>query len=217
MWKIVKTSLRALTVVGAAVVLCFAAHTTDLINSIATVPPAWAEEDEGAATPAEDIREAPVVAPRADELLREMGDYLKTAKEFSFHTENTFDDVLPSGQKLQYAASINVAMRRPNRLHAEYHGDLGDRRFWYDGHSITLLSEEDNVYATEPAPEQIDATLDHLMEDYGFSMPLADLVFSDPYAILIENVKFGLYVTAVHRGAFGLGLHHTTAGFSVHG
>jgi len=52
-----------------------------------------------------DAEETPVIGPRTDKLLRAMGDYLKTAKQFTFHTENTYDDLLPSGQKIQYSAS----------------------------------------------------------------------------------------------------------------
>jgi len=37
--------------------------------------------------------------------------------------------VLPSGQKLQFTASEDVALQRPGRLYVERGGDLGDRQF----------------------------------------------------------------------------------------
>lgn len=57
-----------------------------------------------------------VVDPRADRLLRAMGDYLKAAKEFSFHAEVTFDDTQASGQKIQFGATNDISIRRPDRI-----------------------------------------------------------------------------------------------------
>ena len=48
---------------------------------------------------------APVVNAEADRALKEMGAYIASAEQFTFHADITFDHVLPSGQKLQYSAS----------------------------------------------------------------------------------------------------------------
>ncbi len=37
-------------------------------------------------------------------ILRAMGDYLKSAKEFSFHTDIAYDAVLSTGEKVKYGA-----------------------------------------------------------------------------------------------------------------
>ena len=58
------------------------------------------------------------------------GDYLKAAQQLSFHADITFDDLLPTGQKIQLAADYDVAVRRPDRVYTEYWGDAGARRFW---------------------------------------------------------------------------------------
>ena len=57
------------------------------------------------------------------------------------------------------------------------------------------------VYATEVVPADIDSAMDHLMEKYGFSPPLVDLVYEDPYQILIENAEFGFcfYLSSSRR------------------
>ena len=62
----------------------------------------------------------PVVAEQADRLLRQMGDYIGSADQFTFHADITFDHVLPSGQKLQYSASEDVALQRPGGLYVEW-------------------------------------------------------------------------------------------------
>lgn len=141
----------------------------------------------------EAAEETPVVELRAKRILQAMGEYLKTAKAFSFHGEITHEEVLASGRKLQYSASNNVMVRRPNRIRADYRGDLRKSSFWYDGKSVTLLHTDKNLYASFSAPKEIDATVDFAMEKYGLSIPVADLVYSDPYAVLIENVESGFY------------------------
>ena len=123
---------------------------------------------------------APVVTDQADRLLRQMGEYVGSAEQFTFHADITFDHVLPSGQKLQYSASEDVALQRPGRLYIEWSGDLGDRQFWYDGKSVTLYNPATPFYATDAAPPDIDAMLDKVLAQLGFAPPLADFLYQRP-------------------------------------
>ena len=136
----------------------------------------------------------PIVDPRADYLLREMSKYLSGAEQFTVRAHIQFDDVLPTGQKVQYAAAEDIAVRRPDRVYSEYEGDLGAKQFWYDGKAVTMYDAGANVWATTPVPAKIDTALDDLMKKHGFSPPLSDLLYSDPYAILKPHAQFGLYL-----------------------
>jgi hypothetical protein len=135
---------------------------------------------------------APVVSPQADELLKQMGAYIGSANELTFHADVTFDHVLPSGQKLQYEATEDVALQRPSGLYVEWSGDLGDRQFWYDGKSVTLYDPATPFYATEAAPSGVDAVLEKVITQLGFSPPLADFLYHDPYHAIANNIRFGL-------------------------
>ncbi len=134
----------------------------------------------------------PVVAKRAEALISESGAYLASAAAFTFHADVTFDHVLPSGQKLQFSAVEDVALKRPDWLYVEWRGDLGDRFFWYDGKTVTLYDPATPFYATEVAPRTIDQMLDKLVSQLGFSPPLTDFLYSDPAASLRGKVKYGL-------------------------
>jgi hypothetical protein len=114
----------------------------------------------------------PVVAEEANRLLRQLGEYIGSAEQFTFHADITFDHVLPSDQKLQYAASEDVALRRPGEPYVEWSSDLGDRQFWYDGKSVTLYDPATPFYASEPAPADIDAMLQAATTQLGFSPPV---------------------------------------------
>ena len=143
------------------------------------------------ATPPAATTAPPVVAEQADRLLRQMSEYIASAEQFIFHADITFDHVLPSGQKLQYTSSEDVALERPNRLYVEWSGDLGDRQFWYDGKSLTLYDPATPFYATDAAPPDIDAMLDMAVTKLGFAPPLTDLLYRDPYHAVRGNMQYG--------------------------
>ncbi len=144
--------------------------------------------------------------PRVDRMLKQMGTYLAEAQTLSFHADVTTDEVLTSGQMLQYGRSVDVLMRRPDGIRASSVGDQVHKRFWYDGQHITLLDTQENLYATAEAPAELDAALDFAMEQFGVSVPLADFVFNDPYATLTERVRSGFYV-GLHT-VDGVQTHH---------
>jgi hypothetical protein len=137
------------------------------------------------------VAEAPVIAPDADKLLKEMAAYVGSAEQFTFHAEISFDHVLPSGQKLQFAAAEDVALQRPGGLYVEWSGDLGDRQFWYDGKSVTLYDPSTPFYASESAPPELDKMLGALLPKLSFAPPLSDLLYSNPYQQVRDKIQFG--------------------------
>lgn len=138
--------------------------------------------------------EAPSVQPRAVRILRQMTEYLKSLKQFTFHTENTEESVLSSGQKLQFATAVDVSVRRPNRLRGNVKGDFVDQSLFYNGQTVTLLDRNRNFYGIIKAPPTIEAALDYALETFDLSAPLSDLIYSNAYDILTENVESSLYV-----------------------
>ena len=134
---------------------------------------------------------APAVAEQADRLIKQVGAYLGSAQQFTFHADVTFDHVLPSGQKLQFSSAEEVVLQRPGRLYVEWNGDLGARRFWYDGKSVTLYDPAMPFYASEAAPPEIDKMLAELLPKLNFTPPLADLLYRDPYKTVRGNIEYG--------------------------
>jgi hypothetical protein len=123
-----------------------------------------------------------------------MADYLRAQPHFTVEAELLFDEVLPSGQKLQLAGTAGIAPSRPAGLYAEQVSDLGGRRFWYDGKRVTLLDPDTGFYAAADAAPTVDGMLAGLVQQLGFSPPLADFLGSDPYGTLRHAVRFGIYV-----------------------
>ncbi len=146
------------------------------------------------------------VQQRADQILREMGEYLAGAQEYSFRADVAYDTETAEGQILHYGGVAQVAVARPDRLHVEFDGDERQTQVILDGKTFTFYDARANVYATTETPSEIDAAVDQVFEFYGFSVPIADLVYSDPYRTLIENVEGGFVVG--RHGVDGVPCHH---------
>lgn len=148
----------------------------------------------------------PGVDPRVDRIFRVMSDHLKNAGEFVFEAEITYDDLLPSGQKIQYSADFTAAVDRPDRVWTSYKGDTRVSRTFYDGKTYVLYQPVGNVYASWEAPSSIDDLMDRIHEQLGFTPPLSDLLYSDLYMAVEERMTAGHY--AGLHSVNGIPAHH---------
>jgi len=68
--------------------------------------------------------QAPAVEPAAVQILQRMTDYVSSLQQFGVHTQNTLEDVLDSGHRVDFDVSASVIISRPNKLRAERRGEL---------------------------------------------------------------------------------------------
>ena len=132
--------------------------------------------------------------PQADEILKEMSDTLLSAKEFTFDVDITNDSVLDTGQPIQISGTMIGAVKRPNNVYAKYTGDFNTREVWYSGKKLTLFVPDKGYYGVLKTPDNIDKTMDYLIDNYDFSLPLADIVSDDPYTSVMETTDGGFVV-----------------------
>jgi hypothetical protein len=131
------------------------------------------------------------VDPRADELLKRMGDFLGQAKFFSVNAEIWQDINLASGQQIQAGRALKLQVRRPNRLHSELTSPRRHHELIYDGSSITLFNRAQNFFGTIAAPGTLDEAMDLASDKFGMAMPLEDFISSDPHKDLLQRVVSG--------------------------
>jgi len=131
------------------------------------------------------------IEPRANELLKRMGDYLSQAQFFSVNVEIWQDVENSSGQRLQAGRDVVLQVRRPNRLHAEVHSARRNRELIYDGKDLTLYNRVENLYGTVHASGSLDETMDLAAERFGIDIPLEDFLRSDPHKDLLEKTVSG--------------------------
>lgn len=82
--------------------------------------------------------EAPAIDPIAVQMLKEMTTFTSNLQQFSVHTQNTIEDLLDSGQRIDFDVSSKVVVRRPNKLYAERSGEGVGASFYYSGETLTL-------------------------------------------------------------------------------
>ncbi len=148
----------------------------------------------------------PLATSSPEVLLRQMSDELKRSETFRFHAEINFDDVLVSGQKLQYAGAVDVTVKHPDGVHIDHRDDISAKRFWYDGKTATLLDLFHEKYSQIDLPGDIDSAVDRLIERYNLSLPLANLISSDVFET-IEEHAIGWGYMGVHD-VDGTPTHH---------
>jgi hypothetical protein len=148
----------------------------------------------------------PGVDPKVDAVLRKMGQTLASAKAFSFEVNDSVDQIMDNGQKIQFDKTVKVLVRHPNALAATTSGDLEDMQYTYDGKKLALLNRKQNCYAVQDVPDTIDAMFDFMAQKFGLTAPLSDLMFADPYQTLIARVRSGSYL-GLHQ-VNGVKCHH---------
>ena len=144
----------------------------------------------------------PRMDAQAREALRSMSDYLGAIQEFAMSVEETVDEFIDGGLRVQLSNVRKFGVRRPNRLAGDVQGDTDRRSVWYDGKTITLFDKVHNVYGVlEGVPETIDATLDHLAETYDLVLPVADLLYSNVFQAVRPGIRTGTYAGLHYVGS----------------
>jgi hypothetical protein len=147
-----------------------------------------------AGAPAGSAKAQPSIDPLVREVMKGVCNELASARTMTYHAEINFDTVLPSYVKLQYAAEMDTAIKRPDQLAITYKSDLGAKDIWYDGKTLTIFDPAHRVYAASAAPDSIDAMLRQVSEEKNLSVPLEGFDFSHPCERVYPKIQRGKYV-----------------------
>ncbi len=146
------------------------------------------------------------IAPEAERIFRAASQYLAEAPQFSLSAEIWREHVTDFGPKVQFSQSVEMEIRRPGRLHATIQSSHGQRGFWYDGKSLTVLDGKRNLFSATAMPGTLDETLDVAHDQFGIDLPLMDLALSDPYKSGMSKVQGARYYGIAP--AMGFECHH---------
>lgn len=117
------------------------------------------------------------IDPAALSALDTMGSYLRSLNGFRVKATDTIDLVSEDGQKIQYAAKVDLQVRRPDGVRADIAFDEGERQLYYNGKEFTLFAPDLGYYATVPAKPTIAEVLANVESKYGIVFPLEDLFY----------------------------------------
>jgi hypothetical protein len=128
------------------------------------------------------------------QVLKAMTDYLGGLEQFSMHTENTYDDVLDTGQKIQFGFATEIVVQRPNRIRASRSDGMAEQLYIYDGSSLTIYDPQMELYASLGVPDSIDDFLHYARDRLDLVPPAGDMVFSNAFELLTAGITSGFVV-----------------------
>jgi len=143
----------------------------------------------GAAAGTASTRDAAVL-----DRLAEVGRTLRSLKHFTLKADAVTDEVLQSGQKLQFGSTLEYRVIAPDRLNARVRTDRRHRDFYFDGKTLTLVAPRVGYYASVPLPGTLSEAMTHVAERYGIEMPLADLFLWGTAAGGLDDVTVAMRV-----------------------
>jgi hypothetical protein len=134
------------------------------------------------------ITAAPSNAQEPERVLRNMFDYVASQKNISIAYDSDIEVLTPALQKIQFAASGQLKLSRPDYLRATRTGGYTDIEFVFDGKTFTVLGKNQGVYAQWDTPGTIGQLVGRLRDEAGLDVPGADLLLARGYDELMSDV-----------------------------
>lgn len=128
------------------------------------------------------------------QVLKGMTDYLESLEAFSMHTQNTYEDVLATGQKIQFHFESSVVAQRPNKLLAKRTDGISKQLLVYDGSKFSIYDPKQDIVAVIDAPDDIDGMLHFARDALDIVPPAGDMVFSNAFELLTAGLTSGFVV-----------------------
>ncbi len=123
----------------------------------------------------------------ARKVLKSMSDYMASQQSLSSRFDVSLDIITPGIQKIEFAASGNLQVGRPNKVRATRRGGYSEIELIFDGQTMTIVDKADNLYAQVATPGTLDSLVDVLRGQYGIDMPGADLLLTNSYGALMQD------------------------------
>jgi hypothetical protein len=117
-----------------------------------------------------------------------MAEYVGHQENLSLKYDADVEVVTPSVEKIQFSASGEVTVSRPNRFRISRTGGYADVELISDGSTVTVFDRGGNRYAQVPAAGTFDEVVDRLRSEAPVELPGADLLVSKPYEELMAGV-----------------------------
>ena len=131
----------------------------------------------------------PRIDPQAMAHLQRMSNSLAAAKAFTYKSVSAIEVPAKSGQFLTLFSSVEVALKRPDKLRVRLTGEAPHFDFYYNGATVSAYAAAAPAFSTLQAPPTIDLMLSGLEQETGIRFASMPLLFSDPYRALSRGVS----------------------------
>ncbi len=187
---------RASRIAASAVIACLALGLAlDLAAPSAQAEPAAEPTSGSEAASARRRARTEAMTEDAVTRLRRGADFLAGQQRFSFGAEVTYDILQSNGVMLEFGASHDILVRRPDRLRIQAVRRDGDvKQLFFDGQSLTIDMPREDAYVKVAKPGTLYAALDYLVNDLGDPSPLEDFLSENFMARVGSRITAGFHV-----------------------
>jgi hypothetical protein len=152
------------------------------------------------------VMRADEAAPDPDAILQSMSTYLAETEALSVNADIDFEIVTRNGEKLQFSSFATAIVQRPDQFHIQRQGMVANADLIFDGETLTVYGNRNNVYTQRDVPGTIDDAIRAFELETGIPAPGGDLLFADPYAVLSTGVESSTYMGTAYVN--GIECHH---------
>ena len=163
-----------------------------LVSGIAIAAGAASDEKASDASAREAVIAAAIEADTeaARAILKHSADFLAGQERFGFTAVISYDVLQANGQKLEFGATREVTVRRPDRMRIDTMTREGERRsVYFDGERIAIDLPADDAYVVVNKPGSLDAAVDYLVDDLDTPSPLHDFYKSNFYTDMVDRIR----------------------------
>ncbi|MBM6580804.1 DUF2092 domain-containing protein [Microvirga sp. BT689] len=125
---------------------------------------------------------------QAETILKAMADYVSRQENLSLKYDADVEVVTPAVEKIQFSASGDITLNRPNKFRVSRIGGYADVELISDGSNVTVYDRGGNRFAQVPAAGTFDEVVDRLRTEAPLELPGADLLLAKPYEELMAGV-----------------------------
>ncbi len=133
----------------------------------------------------------------AKELVKKSYNYLGLLKHYSFKATIVNEDEYADHMMLLLTHHYEVAVQRPDKVRMQVRGDVENRNTTMNKGKVSVVDLETHNYGVIQVEDDIDDALDTLIDDYGFAIPLTQLLYSDTAEDLEDDLGEGFYFGTV--------------------
>ena len=101
-----------------------------------------------------------------------MADYVSRQDNLSLKYDADVEVVTPAVEKIQFSASGDVTMSRPNRFRISRTGGYADVELVSDGSTVTVHDRGGNRFAQVPGAGSFDEVVDRLRTEARLNFPV---------------------------------------------
>jgi hypothetical protein len=124
----------------------------------------------------------------AQKILKAMSDYLAGQPSLAVRYDSDVEIVTPALEKIQFSASGDVTLKRPDKFRITRTGGYADVELVSDGASFSVQDKDGKRFAQVPASASFDQIVEKLRSEHLIEVPGADLLLSKPYEELTAGV-----------------------------